>query len=955
MRKALKLIYISSLFFLVSFAYGQKTSVENLNQYHLENGLTLFTLENHNVPLVYIDFAFKSGSSAQEAETSGFFQLYEYLTLFGNPLCPDYNSIQEYLENLGATSLSTDIKSDYVYYNLTVPSYESERALAFLKATVLHPSITEEKVDLVKNLYIQNIKEYTSQQSTIYKSYQASKLFPSAPYKTDEVGSIQAIEEANLDLLLDFQSKNFIPSKAALFIGGDIDSKEIYQLVKRIFSGWEDGDAKKDSDKIQQNPSPLGKTEKAVYPFAEASRQIAQIKIQFRGPDTDFNLNDTYAADYLCFLMRDPDGPFKKALVSNKKLGIPDISYISGNYTTKRSDGLIEFTAYVSAPENLLPQRADLLLNYIQNDVMPAIANTADLYKKNSVKEIAQNLKDTDLLLAETPESFLSNLRFWWASTGSDYYFSYNKKMDSVKQEDMKNFIEKYISGKNALVSIIVNPEVYQKHKTEYLAAGYEEISESNGLWQNKAAYKPDADKIASMKGKGKKGKIYTPSKAVKKEFTSKESSDIKKYTLKNGIPVYVKNEEAAAVDSIYIASKVGISNLTDETSGLTSALFTLMGRSSKNYSKKERQKLSYKYMAPIKYRSENEGAALYVTVLDSYWKNILPLLTDSFINPAFTDDAYDSMIKEYTIALESWENTPDNKLNIRAYKEIYKDHPYLPLNTPSPLSICNITKENLQALHKKVLNSKKIFVVATGKINGKALVKELNKSLGNLAVAEDEEEKGIPQIDFEKISQRGPILIEDQHETGKACAVRIFQTPASNHSDHVASLMAASIYTDMLNKIVSSRYKAASSAFSSIFTSLAPVGQEYFKSISNLKEFSLAAEEARTLMASGKVIKTFQGENYYNYVPLASKLESYKNRFITATYMSLQKAAAQGWAIESYLLEYGDPDYSKKFTREILNLTEEDIQRVFKKYWIDSPSTWFAVVNKEEKDLIEF
>ncbi len=54
---ALILLLVMSVFLL----YAEKTPIEHLYSYKLDNGLSVFVAENHSAPLVYIEVTVRAG------------------------------------------------------------------------------------------------------------------------------------------------------------------------------------------------------------------------------------------------------------------------------------------------------------------------------------------------------------------------------------------------------------------------------------------------------------------------------------------------------------------------------------------------------------------------------------------------------------------------------------------------------------------------------------------------------------------------------------------------------------------------------------------------------------------------------------------------------------------------------------------------------------------------------
>lgn len=66
-------------------------------------------------------------------------------------------------------------------------------------------------------------------------------------------------------------------------------------------------------------------------------------------------------------------------------------------------------------------------------------------------------------------------------------FFNYYDNLSKVTQDDVKRIIEKYISGKKPLVSVLLNPEIYNSTKKDFESEGFYEVrSDEKRWWQEK-------------------------------------------------------------------------------------------------------------------------------------------------------------------------------------------------------------------------------------------------------------------------------------------------------------------------------------------------------------------------------------------------------------------------------------------------------------------------------------
>ncbi|MBQ1591676.1 MAG: insulinase family protein, partial [Treponema sp.] len=147
---------IASLATAASFLSCKKAA--HYSEHTLSNGLTVFTSENHAVPLVYIEIAVKAGGVTQTKENAGLFHLYEHMMFKGNSLYPDAASVQKALSDMGCTNWNGTTGLNCVNYFITVPSDQLETGLAFWNAAIRSPLMKEDELEKEKKVVLSEIQ-----------------------------------------------------------------------------------------------------------------------------------------------------------------------------------------------------------------------------------------------------------------------------------------------------------------------------------------------------------------------------------------------------------------------------------------------------------------------------------------------------------------------------------------------------------------------------------------------------------------------------------------------------------------------------------------------------------------------------------------------------------------------------------------------------------------------------
>ena len=86
--------------------------------------------------------------------------------------------------------------------------------------------------------------------------------------------------------------------------------------------------------------------------------------------------------------------------------------------------------------------------------------NQADYYTDEQLKDAKAILLRSDEFAKEKPSSLPSQLSFAWASTSFNYYTDNTDDYQKVTREDIKRYLDTYVSGKPFVGGMILNPEL---------------------------------------------------------------------------------------------------------------------------------------------------------------------------------------------------------------------------------------------------------------------------------------------------------------------------------------------------------------------------------------------------------------------------------------------------------------------------------------------------------------
>ena len=443
------------------------------------------------------------------------------------------------------------------------------------------------------------------------------------------------------------------------------------------------------------------------------------------------------------------------------------------------------------------------------------------------------------------------------------------------------------------------------------------------------------------------------PSSLSKPEVIKGKKNDIYRYTLKNGIPVYFIENTENSIDQVSIVVKGGRANLKPEQSGLENALFSMMSKSSSKYGYEKRLQMTYEKSSAIFHEESNACSTLSVECINRYMDEMLSMLIDSFMHPAFTKPVYDVMMTEFAQNIQQVMNQPWLLLQNTIDDVAYKGTSYEARCEPTAETLGNITIEAMKDWHKKVLDSRKIMVFAITSMDPAAFIKKLDSSLGTIKAGSselfDRSTLTLPSV------SGSPVVLTHPASAGSGYAVRIFNTPSISDADFAAANLASSIYSKTEYNVVRTKYGSCYTPGSVSMSSELGLGFEYLYMISNMTEFARFMKEARDIMASGKYVDKLNENGSYEFSTIENVLEGAKNSMINTIYASTTKTSGRLGLYVSALVNFGDITAYETMVDRIHAVTASDILRVFKKYWVDQSGRWIAVVGPEFESVISF
>lgn len=222
-------------------------TLPDVHRQTLPNGIRLFLLEDHELPLVHISALIRTGSVYDPNDRIGLAAVAGEVLRTGGTKKYTGDEIDERLESIAA-SIETHINIDSGHASASALTDNVDTVLEILASILMQPVFAEEKLELAKMQHHSAIARRNDNPGQI-ASREFHKLIYGAtsPYaRHPEHATIDRIKRKDL---VNFHKRFFAPNNLMLAVWGDFQSEAIVAKIEAAFADW-----KKTALKIPNRP-----------------------------------------------------------------------------------------------------------------------------------------------------------------------------------------------------------------------------------------------------------------------------------------------------------------------------------------------------------------------------------------------------------------------------------------------------------------------------------------------------------------------------------------------------------------------------------------------------------------------------------------------------------------------------------------------------------------------------
>jgi zinc protease len=438
----------SAVVLLVAFCVptllaGQRAELEKrIKRALLSNGLEVIVVENHGVPIVTIEVDVRNGSFTQGPAYEGLSHLYEHMFFKANRSYPRPDDFVARASQLGAV-FNARTREEVVNYFITLPKDSIEGGMRFIASALTTPLFRADEIERERAVVIGEYDRNESSPGYEFQKAMDKALWTTAYSRKNTLGERDVILATTPERMRTIQHRYYVPNNTALIITGDVAPDRAFKLASDLLGDWKRGEDPFVADPIPPVP-PLAKDTGVIV---ESPIGTIFAMMQWHGPGASKDPAATYAADVYSDVLNDPGSKFQQRLVDS---GLFESLVV--NYYTLNHVGPITVSGETT-PEKLKRALA-ALDDELRRTVEPG-------YITNDELEATKQRRITDAMFQmERSSGFASQLGFWWAVTGLDYFFGYVDTMAKQTPDDLRRYVTTYIIGKPRVTGVLLPSEM---------------------------------------------------------------------------------------------------------------------------------------------------------------------------------------------------------------------------------------------------------------------------------------------------------------------------------------------------------------------------------------------------------------------------------------------------------------------------------------------------------------
>jgi zinc protease len=666
-------------------------SVEGITEYQLQNGLKVLLFPDASKPTITVNITYMVGSRHEGYGETGMAHLLEHLVFKGTPRHP--NIPQELTEH-GARPNGTTWYDRTNYFETFNATEENLKWALDLEADrMINSYIAKKDLDSEFSVVRNEFESGENDPSGVLMERVLSTAYLWHNYGNSTIGARADIENVPIERLQAFYRKYYQPDNAILTVTGKFDPAKTLKLIDQYYSPIPRPERKLE---ITYTKEPVQDGERQV-----TLKRTGDVQVVSCSYHTAPGSHKDYAAIAVIdeIISNEPSGRLYKSLVETKKA-----SYIWSFAPSLKESGFIYINATLRKEDNIEETKAIMLATLDSLKINQPTKEELERAKGRILKQWELGFNSSDRVGM--------NISEYIAQGDWRLYFLYRDAVEKVTLDDVVNAASAYFKPANRTIGIFIPEE--KPDRVEVPAA-------------------PDvASLVSSYKGKEliAQGEEFDPSfENIEKRTTKgKEKSGLE-------FALLPKQNRGDAVNA-NITLRYGTPSSLIGKSSIAQLTASMLDKGTKSMSRQAIQDKLDAIKARVGVMGGQSSLTFNIETTNQNLDQVLDLVGDMALNPAFGQDEFDKLKNEQIAGMEEQLSDPgsiaNNRLNVITNPYPKSDVRYVMTMKEEIEALKAVTLDDVKKFYKENYGATEATATVVGDFDKEKTNQKLTKYFGN-------------------------------------------------------------------------------------------------------------------------------------------------------------------------------------------------------------------------------
>ncbi|KPK01280.1 MAG: hypothetical protein AMK71_06180 [Nitrospira bacterium SG8_35_4] len=405
----------------------------------LENGLTLLTVERHNLPVVKVAVGLNAGSLMEPEEKAGLANITASLLTEGTQTRTS-REISESIEFVGG-SIGAGGGDDYSTVSLSILKKDIELGFDLLSDIMLRPSFPEDELNKKKERIIAGLKAQEEDPGFVASKEFKKAVFGTHPYGRLVSGTEETLEPISRADIINFHSSYYVPNGAIMAVVGDISPAEVTSLLQRYFSDWHPRDVEKNG------LPPL--SEERQRRIVTVDKDLTQATIKLGHQGVSRNSPDYYAVSVMNYILG--GGGFASRLMLNIREEKGLVYDIHSFFAADKYGGSFQVGLQTKN------ESANVSIKEVLEEIKKIKSEPVSDAELSDAQSFLTGSFPMRIETSSRIAGFLVAVEYY--DLGVDYIDNYPMYINSISKEDIMRVAKKYLDDSEFTLVVVADQE----------------------------------------------------------------------------------------------------------------------------------------------------------------------------------------------------------------------------------------------------------------------------------------------------------------------------------------------------------------------------------------------------------------------------------------------------------------------------------------------------------------